>query len=59
MPPFHKSTYQIVVNEAVAGILKPTKTGALQSVYPPPGILDTGGIVIMHRLYLLSDVDTF
>jgi len=59
MPPLHKSTYQTVVNQVVAGILKPAKTGALQSVYPPPCIHDRGGIVIMHRLYLLSFIDAF
>ena len=59
VPPLHKSTYQTVVNQAVVGILKPTKTGALHFGFPPPCSHDGGGIVIMHRLYLLSVVDAF
>jgi len=59
MTPLHISTYQTVVNQAVAGILKPTKTGALYFGFPPPCIHDRDGIVIMHRLYLLSVVDAF
>jgi len=59
VPPLHKCTYQPVVNQAVAGILKPRKTGALQSVTPPPSSHDRGGLFIMHHIYLLSVVDAF
>jgi len=59
VPPLHKSTNQTVVNQAVAGILKPRKTGVLQSVTPPPCNHDMGGIFIMHHIYLLSVVDAF
>ena len=59
MSTLHKSIYQTVINQVVVGILKPTKTGALYYGFPPLCIHDRGGIVIMHRLYLLSVVDAF
>jgi len=59
VPPLHKSTYQTVVNQVVAGILNSTKTATLHSGFPPPCNHDKGGIVIMRHLYLLSVVDAF
>jgi len=48
-----------MVNLAVAGILKPRKTGGTQSVMPPSCSNDMSGIVIMHRVNLLTVVDAF
>jgi len=59
VPPLYKCTDETVVNQAVAGILKPRQTGALQSVTPPPCNHDKGGLFIMHHFYLLSTADAF
>jgi hypothetical protein len=59
VPPLHKGTNQTVVKQAVAGILKPTKAGVMQFVFPPPCSHDRFGVIIMHHIYLLSIVDAF
>jgi len=59
VPPLHKGTNQTMVNQAVAGILKPTKASALQSIMPPLCSHDRDGFFIMHQFYLLSVVDAF
>ena len=59
VPPLHKGTNQTVINHVVACILKPTKTGALQTVTPPTCSHDMGGFFAMLHLYLLSVVDAF
>jgi len=48
-----------MVNQAVAGILKSTKAGAMQSVLPPLCSHDRGGFFIMHHFYLLSVADAY
>jgi len=57
VPPLHKGTNQTMFNQAVAGILEPTKAGAMQSVLPPPCSHDRFGFFIMHHFYLLSVAD--
>jgi len=57
--PLHKGTDQTMVNQVVAGILEPTKVGAMQSVLPPLCNHDRDGFFIMHHFYLLSVVDAF
>jgi len=47
------------LNQAIAGILKPTKVGALQSVLPPLHNHDRDGFFIMHLPNLLSVADAF
>ena len=59
MPPLHKGTNQTMVNQVVAGILKLTKVGALQSVLPPLCSRDRDDFLIMHIPNFLSVADAF
>jgi len=45
--PLHKCTNKTVVNQAIAGILKPIKTRALNSVTPPPCSHDRDDVFIV------------
>jgi len=48
-----------MVNQVVAGILKLTKVGALQSVLPPLCSRDRDDFLIMHIPNFLSVADAF
>jgi len=57
--PLRKCRNQVVVNLAVAGILKLRKTGDTQSITPPLCNHGRLGILIMHQINLLHVVNAF